>query len=236
MISGDGGHQPFGQRPRRWPSRSLLGRLSSGTRQDLLARCRYTTFAAGERLLNQGEHDRQAIVLLRGLVKIQLVDPEGFEVLLAVRRHGDVVGELAALSGDPRTASVVAVNTVDAGVVSGSTFSHFLADHSDAARELILVQGERLTWANHRRADFTARSAESKIANVLADLAADVDDEGIRRVRLGQQDLASIVGIALTTAQGALRSLAAAGLIERHYRTVTIPDLASLVRFAETHQ
>ncbi|MGI9004065.1 MAG: Crp/Fnr family transcriptional regulator [Pseudonocardia sp.] len=237
VVAQDGAQPPAHRMPETWPSKSFLGRLTPTSRADLLTRCRPVNYPVGEHLLSQGSPDRHAIVLLSGMVKVHLVDAGGFEALLAVRRHGDMVGELAALSGEPRTASVVAVNAVRAGIISETAISDFLATHPNAARELILVQGERLNWANRRRVDFAARSAESKIAHVLADLAADADEvDGVLRIELTQQDVASIVGVALNTAQGALRSLATAGLVERHYRAVFVPDLDRLVRFAEIHQ
>lgn len=73
---------------------------------------------------------------------------------------------------------------------------------------------------------------------MLADLAAHADEQDgtAIRVELGQQELASLVGIALNTAQGALGSLSAAGLIGRGYRAIVITDLVRLREFAESER
>lgn len=227
------GNHPAGSGS-HWPSRSLLGRLGPGTRTALLSQCRPVTFADGEHLLNQGDLDRHAIVLFEGTVRIHVIDAGGFDGLLAVRQRGDMIGELAALSGEPRTASVVAVDEVQAGSIAGPALADFLAGHPDATRQLIRVLGERLDWANRRRIDFAARPAQSKIAHVLADLAATAEaQDGVLHVHLSQQDLASIVGIALGTAEGALRALAAQGLVERGYREVLVLDLDRLADVAQ---
>lgn len=221
----------------RWPGRSLLGRSSRAARTALLEICRPAEYPAGTRLLRQGERDNHAIILLNGTAKVYLIDRNGFEVLLAVRRGGDVIGELAALSNRPRTASVVAVNDIRAGILTATGFKDFLAAHADAAQEMILIEGERLEWANRRRMAFFSRSAASKVADVLVDLAADGDEtNGKYRIELSQADLASIVGIKLATAQAALRTLSDAGLIERRYRAVVVGDLHRLMGFADSER
>ncbi|MBV9923294.1 MAG: cyclic nucleotide-binding domain-containing protein, partial [Pseudonocardia sp.] len=114
---------------RPWPPKSFLGRLSEQTRDDLLALCRQVRYDGGSTLLAQGDRNRHAILIFDGAVKVQLIDSRGYESLLAVRQRGEMLGELAALSGEPRTASVIAIRVVRAGVVSGPVLQDFLACH-----------------------------------------------------------------------------------------------------------
>jgi CRP/FNR family cyclic AMP-dependent transcriptional regulator len=217
-----------------WPTGSLLARLSPVVREELLAHCRMTRFATGDHLLRQGNRDRHAFVLIDGLVKVHVVDPSGFDTVLAVRRRGEIVGELAAITGEPRTASVVAVGRVHAGVVPGSALGDLVRNHPDLAREFIRTQAHRLEWANRRRIDFASRPARTKVARVLADLAADGDQGGLPRVALSQRELASLVGVALNTVEQALRRLSDDGLIVRQYRAVLVLDLLRLRAVAES--
>lgn len=227
-----GGHPGATSPPSGWPPGSLLDRLLPPARAALLGSCRTTRFRPGEHLLRQGDTDRHAILLLRGLAKVRIVDRRGLEVLLAVRGRGELIGELAALTGLPRTATVVAVDDITGGVISGPALISVLAQHPDAAREMIRTQGDRLEWANRRRVAFTSGSAQSKIAQVVADLAEEVDDEP-RRVALSQRELASLAGIKLNTAERALRRLSDSGLIERRYRAIVVLNRDGLRAIAE---
>jgi signal transduction histidine kinase len=59
----------------------------------------------GEILFYEGDAGNAAYVIEEGELEI-LTDDEGREVLLAVRRAGDVIGEMSLLEGLPRTATV----------------------------------------------------------------------------------------------------------------------------------
>lgn len=216
-----------------WPSGSLLARLGPALRDELLRRSRRTRFTAGQHLLRQGARDRHALVLIDGSVKVHFVDEGGVDTVLAVRRRGEIVGELAALTGEPRTASVIAIGQVRAGVVPGSVLVELVTRYPDLAREFIRTQAHRLEWANRRRVDFAARPARVKIARVLVDLAGEMHRSDVLRVELSQRELASLVGIALNTAEQALRKLSDAGLIVRQYRAVVVLDLTRLREVAD---
>jgi CRP/FNR family transcriptional regulator, cyclic AMP receptor protein len=218
-----------------WPTGSLLARLQPAHRAALLARCHGARFAPAQFLIRQGATDRHALVLLAGEATVHIVDGRGVDAVLAVRRRGDIVGELAALTGEPRSASVVAATPVAAGVISAPALANFLTANPSAAWELVRTQAHRLEWANRRRVDFVSRRATVRVGRVLVDLAREIDTDDARpiRVELSQRALASIVGIALNTAEGALRSLANKGYIERRYRAVLVVDLAGLAAFAD---
>jgi CRP/FNR family transcriptional regulator, cyclic AMP receptor protein len=212
-----------------------MGRLPEPVRSDLLAGCRFVQFVPGQHLLRQGERDRHAIVLLDGLVKIRIVDPTGFAAVLAFRRRGDIVGEVGALTGEPRSASVLAATPVWGAVIGGPELSVVVAAHPAVTNELIRAQGRRLDWANQRRVDAAARPARWKIARALSDLAREVDREAQAvRIHLSQRELASLVGVGLNTVEETLRHLSGMGLVIRFYRTILIPDQDRLRTFAES--
>lgn len=216
------------------PRDTFIARLPERVREAVLLRCRPVAFDPGQYLLRQGDRDRRALVLLDGLVKIRVVDPSGFAAVLAVRRAGDIIGELGALTGDPRTASALAATPVRAGAISGGDLIQLLAAHPVAVHELIRTQSRRLEWANQRRIDSAARPARWKVARALSELVHETDEKGAATpVHLSQRELASLVGVGLNTAEEALRALAAMGLVNRRYRLIVVPDPARLRAFAE---
>jgi hypothetical protein len=74
--------------------------------------------AAGTSILKQGEARRDLVVLLSGRAEVRTEAPN--RILDTVQR-GDVVGEMAFLSGQPRSASVVAVTPVEYLEISSVT-------------------------------------------------------------------------------------------------------------------
>jgi CRP-like cAMP-binding protein len=211
-----------------WPAHTLLGRLRAPQVMQLLGLGRSHQFDAGQTLLRQGDRERCTYVLLDGMVKVTVIEDE-FEAVVALRGRGDVVGELAAVTGKPRTASIVAGLAGTARVISGKMFAGFLDRNPDVARELIAIQAERLTWANRRRAEFANRPAQVRIERTLAELARTFGpaDDPVD-IPLSQRELASLVGARLRATEVALKELEDRGAILRRYRIVTVVDRARL--------
>jgi len=86
------------------------------------------TFAAGARLIKEGERADHVIVILSGRTKI-VVEENGTERVLAERGPGQLVGERGALQVSVRSASVIALETVQALVVRTADFAAFISAH-----------------------------------------------------------------------------------------------------------
>src|SRR5262245_20896739 len=97
---------PARRRP-EWAAGSLLARLSQASRNDLLSLGATRRIASGRRLFQEGDRGSHVELLRRGFVKITSL-ADGRETLLSIRAPGNVLGELGAVSGEPRNATVTA--------------------------------------------------------------------------------------------------------------------------------
>lgn len=86
------------------------------------------TFAAGARLIAEGDQADYVIVILSGRTKIS-VDENGRERILTERGPGQLVGERAVLQVSVRSANVIALDTVQALVVRTGDFAAFISAH-----------------------------------------------------------------------------------------------------------
>src|SRR5579885_3215083 len=93
----------------------------------LTAAGRTRRYHPGQILFNEGDLSDYVVVIRRGTVKIVAVSGEGYEAVLGVRVAGEIVGDFAALQHRPRSATVVAVDDIEAVQVSGDRFRTFLA-------------------------------------------------------------------------------------------------------------
>jgi CRP-like cAMP-binding protein len=101
-----------------------------------VACCR--TFAAGARIMEEGERADHVMVILGGRAKI-CVDENGRERVLAIRGLGQLVGERGALQVSVRSASVIALDMIWALVVETKDFATFISAHP---RVLDIVQSQ----------------------------------------------------------------------------------------------
>ncbi|MEV0909139.1 Crp/Fnr family transcriptional regulator [Streptomyces hokutonensis] len=221
-----------------WPARSLLGRLSSPARRELLDLGTEVRFDTDAVLLRQGMNDRHVLLLLSGLTKVMAVVENGETSLLAVRAGGDTVGEMAAIDGcAPRSATVTACGPLTARVVHHGALRALLMRRPEVSMALTMVVADRLRWANRRRLDFRGYPAKVRLARVLGELAASYGtprgDEVVIDIRLTQPELATLIGAAETTVHKVLRELREEELVETRYRATVIRDLTGLRRLAD---
>ena len=224
-----------------WPQSTFLGRLPGSALEDLMCQGTRIVYPTHRLLLLQGDEGRHVLLLTRGVVKVVASAESGYEMLLAVRVGGDLVGEMAAFEGRPRSGTVVACSEVSARIIQLRDLEDFLVRHPDAMRAMLATLSARLRWANQRRIDFRAYDASTRLARVLVELTQTYgcptpEKVGKRHeigLSLNQSELASLAGVALPTAEKALATLAQLGLVERSYRKLLILDVPKLLSFAK---
>jgi predicted acylesterase/phospholipase RssA len=109
-------------------------------------------FAPGEFLCRQGEPGDRLWVIERGLVDVNVDGPNGPASLARLRR-GDVVGEMALVTGQPRSAHVVATVPTSALELGRDDFMAILTRYPALIGNLLQTVSERLTRANLRPID-----------------------------------------------------------------------------------
>jgi CRP-like cAMP-binding protein len=125
------------------PESPLFEGLDQQAFMDLVKRCERRAFKAGEVLVQQGDQARSFFVLNQGELMVvrspaSPASPGSAQepVELARLHSGDFFGELALVSGSPRSASVIAVTEGDALEFSGTVLRELVDDHPEAAAAL----------------------------------------------------------------------------------------------------
>jgi CRP/FNR family transcriptional regulator/CRP/FNR family cyclic AMP-dependent transcriptional regulator len=149
-------------------------------------------------LFHEGDVGHALYILRSGWVKIVMIAPDGEETLLQVHGPGGCVGEMSLLDGEPRCATAVALDRVEALLLYREEFLSLLMR---TPRMLHSVIG-RLTGMTRRLSGQIQESGlldlRGRLARRLLDLAEQYGEpapEGIRlSVRLTQQELAQMIG------------------------------------------
>ncbi|SDT66731.1 Crp/Fnr family transcriptional regulator [Actinoplanes derwentensis] len=219
-----------------WAPATFLGGLTPGTAGELLGLCDRRRHPAGGVILREGVTGSQVVLLVNGFVKVTTA-VDGQATLLGIRMPGELIGEIGALTGAPRNATVTACGPVQVGVASRVAFEDFLRRHPDTSNLVMATIARKLTWANRRRSDFAAFPAHIRLARLLVEISEvcgrPAPDGRIEiAVPLSQPELAAMIAIARATVQKALHELRALGLISTAYRRIVIADPAGLHRLA----
>jgi CRP-like cAMP-binding protein len=211
-----------------WSRRSLLGRLESTPRDMLLATGVRRSVHAGQTILREGALETFVVLLEDALTKVTVSLSDGRQALLAIRMSGDLVGEISALNGTPRSATVTACQASLVHVIPRNEFRAFLRRYPDAAMAIAGFVAEKLRWSNHRRTDFASYPVKVRLARVLWEIA---NAYGRRQpvgivvdIHLTQAELGTLCGAAAVSLQKALGELRRDEIVETGYRAIIVKD------------
>ncbi|GLZ09932.1 Crp/Fnr family transcriptional regulator [Actinomadura sp. NBRC 104425] len=229
---------------------SFLAELTSAERAELERRSRVRVFARGEVLFAEGEPSTWVAVLLAGRVKAYSHREHGGEALLAVRGPGALLGEVAAIDGQPRSATVATLEPARALTLTAPQFMAFLQNNGRVSLLMMRMLCQRWRDADRKRVEFGMFDATGRVAQRLVELAerfgvpyepngrgaAAGRGNGNQSVRitlnLSQEELAGWVGASREAVSKALRTLRRHGWIETGRRRVIVHDLQALRRHA----
>jgi predicted acylesterase/phospholipase RssA/CRP-like cAMP-binding protein len=127
-----------------------LRRLFDGVGPDVLAAIRDAAVVSGLRggevLFREGDPGDAAFVVLTGRLRA-VAGPVDDERVLSDAVHGETMGELALLTGSPRSATAYAVRDSTVARLETAAFDGLLAAHPEAALPIMRLLAERLRRA-----------------------------------------------------------------------------------------
>jgi CRP-like cAMP-binding protein len=183
-------------------------------------------FEAGEVVLRQGDPASHVMLLVSGRVKVSLAMPDGEVLLLAVRGVGELLGEIAVLGGDERSATVVTIEPCVMRVLPADRFQA-LVRSAGLEAELLRRAMRRIREGEAWRAETAALPAGPRVVRALARLAVP-GSGGPVDVGLGQSEIGQAVGLSRSVVAAELAKLRDQGIVRTARRRIIITDPARL--------
>lgn len=236
LASVEGGRSA---RPSLWPAARTAGLtrsvLPAPLRRDMARMMppgRPVRFAPGDMMISEQSESAHVLVITRGVVKITASAPGGREVLLGLRGADEIVGELSAISGAARSASVWALRWVEARAITGPVFRNYLYEHPEVMFGVLQAVVERLREADGRRLAFAGWDVVERVAMLLCELAqthgVPVDGGTMIDLPISQDEIGSATGASREAVAKALRRLRASGAVSTGRRQIMVQDLVAL--------
>ena len=212
---------------------SLLRDVSPVNLQQLRSCLRRRSFHRGEVIFHQGDPGDTLHLIRQGRLKVVIPSETGEEVLLAILSQGDCFGELALLDGGPRSATVIAMESVETLVLGRKDFLVFVRTHMEMAEKLVVNLARIIRRVNEDVADLAFLDLPGRLAKKLLELAEahgepGPDGEGIEiGVPLTQEELAGMIGATRPSVNKVLGWYEDQGAIQRRGRKIAIlkPDV-----------
>jgi CRP-like cAMP-binding protein len=215
---------------------TFLGALTPEETAELMAAGRRRPYPGRVTIFHEGDDAGPVVVLLAGRVKVGTVGGAGREAIVAVRGPGDLLGELSAIDGGPRSATVTTLEDVEALLVPGSGFAALLEHRPRIALVLLRMVAARLRYADSQQAQFATHDVVGRVAQRLLDIGerfGATEDGRIELVLpLTQEELAAWTGASREAVSKALLVLRRLRIVETGRRHITVLDPEALRRRA----
>jgi CRP/FNR family transcriptional regulator, cyclic AMP receptor protein len=210
----------------------LLQDLSDESLEQLAARARRRTYRRGEVLFHEGDPGDALVILETGTVKVIVYSESGDETVLAIVGPGESFGELAVIDGAARSATVQALEAVEALSIPRSALLEVVRSHPPTCERLLGALAAKIRYLTTTVSDLAFLNLEGRLAKKLLELANDRGREvgGAREIQLAltQEDLAGMVGATRASVNKVLGWYEDRGLISRTGRRITVRDARRL--------
>jgi len=208
--------------------------LASADSDFLLDRARIRKLPAGTALMHEGDPTDHVLVLLSGWVRVFTNARDGQVVLFALRGPGDVIGDIAALQGWPRTVTVETLQETEFAQFTHQGFLACLHDRAAIGIALLKQFAVRLRDAEAARLDFATMDTAQRVAAFLVRLADAHGSPSAKGVQvdmpLTQQDIADSIGASRRAVARALKTFRDRGILATSRQRFVVSALEVLRR------
>ncbi|MDZ7588856.1 MAG: Crp/Fnr family transcriptional regulator [Parasphingorhabdus sp.] len=210
--------------------------LSQEQRSEFAKIGRHHNFAAGAKIFDAGDDNRQCATLISGLLKVTQRSADGTERIVSFIHPAGFVGELFAPSSH---FEIAALTEAQLCLFGRSEYENALKLWPDMALSLLQRSVNETTVAREMAALLGRRNAKSRIAALLlimADAAANrpCDRADIIDLPLTREEIAALLGLTIETISRQFGAMEKDGLILRETpRRIRLVDPQRLTELIE---
>jgi CRP-like cAMP-binding protein len=183
-------------------SQPLFKGLSDHAVAQLARASHWKRVRKGTPIFFQGDAAEAAYLVCSGWITILLTSADGRELVINEMRAGDCFGELALLTGQPRSTGAVARLESLLLVLPRSAFLAIVDSEPRLARRLLDTTAQRLSISSERESALAFLDAQARLARVLIHLDHLASEKGY--VTVSQEELAQRTGQTRQTVAKAL--------------------------------
>ncbi|MDH3474357.1 MAG: Crp/Fnr family transcriptional regulator [Rhodospirillales bacterium] len=218
---------------------NILQGLDEAVLHRLESRCRWRRVTPGQRLIDFGAESREVFFIIDGAVSVVNFSANGREIAFATVEAGDLFGEISAIDGRPRSASVVAVAPSLIATLPAGTFVELLKTEAEVSFRLVERMTKLVRAGDIRIMELSTLAAAQRVyAELLRMAQPDAAVPGLWVVRPlpPLREIASRVSTTRETAARALSQVYSTGLMRRKGRNLYLMDKAKLEEFVSALQ
>lgn len=218
----------------------ILQGLGAEDREAIAARCHSRRYSGGELVLAQEDPSRDVFLIISGRVRVQLIDRSGKDTLFREMRAGAMFGELSAIDGAARSATIRAEEDSWLAFMSPEDFCAILTEHPNIAMATLQWMTGLIRELSSRLHSFNVLPVRQRVRVELLRMATETGIEG-NSARIEppprHADIAARVGTHREGVTRELNDLTRQGVLERltgdRGRALVVTDVGRLREMLE---
>lgn len=179
-------------------------------------------FPKNATVFSKGDTSDSLYVVCTGKVKAVVHDEQGKEIVLSLIGPGEYFGEMAALDGVPRSATIVTKETTEILIIRRDDFKRLLSLNPDMVFNLLSVLLGRLRRANQKIEALAFTNVHDRVAHLLMQLAEPNDEGWIVKDKMTHQEIADMVGASREMVSRIMGELVTAGYLSIERKQIQI--------------
>ncbi len=175
---------------------ALFQHLTDVQLEELSAQTRELTFRKHAILMTEGDLGESMYVIKSGSVKVYVSDDDGRELVLYEQGVGAVIGDIALLDDEPRSASVSTLEASTALMIGKQAFLEVLRNSPEMAINIIRSLTQRLRDATDGSRSLALDNVYRRLADKLQELSQDHENEEYKSLpkKYSHQELGNMIG------------------------------------------
>lgn len=210
----------------------LFSDFSEEELDKLLAISKERTYPKDSIIFQRDEIGNFFFLICSGKVKVILETEEGKEGILSILYPKEFFGEMSLLDGEPRSASIVALEDTSVILINRDDFLNLLYKHPEIALKILKTLSLRLRKANRQIETLMFLDAPGRIARTLIDIAEEkgkiVEDGICIDLEFTRQELGNLIGVSRETTIRVLKSFEEEGILSIERNHIIIKDMEKL--------
>ncbi len=131
----------------------------------------YKCYAKDEIILRENDKEfRSFFLIVKGQVKVSMLGIDGTEAILAILNKGEFFGEMSLIDGEPRSASVKAVEKSELVVICRNDFLKELQDNFKLCMSVMVEMSRRIRKVDKKISNLALMSVYGRIATTIMDI------------------------------------------------------------------
>jgi CRP/FNR family transcriptional regulator, cyclic AMP receptor protein len=210
----------------------LFRTLADEAVRRLDTQCLWRRYEAKEEILGYGEAGTDVYFVVSGIVRALIRANGSREVILGDIGAGEFFGELAAIDGRPRSASIVALTGATLARMPALVFRQAMHRHAEVCDQVLALLAARIRLLDNRVNELSTLDVRHRLFAELIRLSRPTNTDHGRAIVSPppyHAEIAARISARREAVTRELKSLESAGLLEKRRGALVLTDVQALV-------